>query len=253
MSIPASLSASALRLEAVEELAHALCHVASPVGVLVEPTARPGGSSRASDDARHGRERAHVERRLEPDRVGDHAQHDGCDAAEADREADREARGQADLPRQVLLRQHDRDAEGADGAGADQGERDGSRDAADGDEDEDQRRHHGDAAAQHQPAAVAVGERAEHEGADPAGQEHQCEQPPARGLRVAERDLPERHEHEQAEPRSRPERDDAEQVRHRPGAVDAVGDAPDDLLRDEPAQIRLARDQDERPRRAPGS
>src|SRR5439155_166697 len=81
------------------------------------------------------------------------------------------------------------------------GQRDRARSASDEEEDEHEARADEAADDDHRAPPVAVGERPGGEGADSAGEEHQREQVVAVRLRVPERDLPERYERQQAEPR----------------------------------------------------
>ena len=72
---------------------------------------------------------------------------------------------------------------------------------------------------QHRPQPDPVGERAGRDRAEPADEQHQREQVVAVRLRVAERDLPERDEGDEAEPGDAAEADHAEQEAERAQVV----------------------------------
>ena len=167
------------------------------------------------------------------------------DPAEADREPDREAGRHPDPGRQVLLRHHHRHAEGRDHADADERQRDRAWHAADHHVDDDQRRGRRQARDQHRPPPEPVGQRPGDQRADAAREQHQREQVRAVGLRVAERDLPERHEGDQPEPGDAAEGDHAEQQRERARPVlPARGRAAARLGHEAPQERRHEQQQD---------
>src|SRR5919204_665110 len=98
----------------------------------------------------------------------------------------------------------------------------GTAAAADGHEDEDQRPCSRTARDQHRAAAEAVRERPGREGADPAGKQHQRQEMVAVSLRVAQRDLPERDERDQAKPRDATEGNHAQEEHERADSVRLV-------------------------------
>ena len=122
------------RGQLLEELAGGLA--ASEVGP--PPAAGSDGRTRTrrreqerEDDAERRPERRRKHGGLEVDRVRDGAKRDGRDAAEADREADRESRGHADTAGHVLLAHDEADAERADHGHAREEERDDADRTAD--------------------------------------------------------------------------------------------------------------------------
>ena len=136
----------------------------SPVGGEVtatgsgarRPCGRVAGSSAASASADERRRGRCVHRRLQVDRVGERAEPDRGDPAEADREPDREARTPSRSAAAGTPGHHHRDAEGRDHADADERERDRAGDAADEHVDEDQRRGRG-AGSRSAPAGARAG------------------------------------------------------------------------------------------------
>ena len=202
----------------------------------------------AEDDAEERRESAADERRLQVDRVGDPAECDSGDAAEPHREPDREPGRHADVPRQVHLAQHHRDAERADDADADHHQRDRADKASDEHEDEDHRRQDRLGDEQRPPEPEPVRDRAEQQRPDGAGEQHQREQAIAVGLRVAERHDPERDEREQAEPRDAAQPDHAAEDDHRPRRRPSPRPSELPLLARAPArEVRQHAEHGERP------
>src|SRR5215208_2803563 len=153
------------------------------------------------DGRGHGRQ---PHRRAEVDRVRHRAEDDRADAAETDREADDEAGREPDPPRQVLLPHHLRDSERGDDGRAGEDERRVSRKSAGEHVERDQDRRRDPAREQHRPPPEAVGSGAGEDGSDPAREQHQREQVAPVRLGVAERDLPERDERDEAEPGDAP-------------------------------------------------
>ncbi len=156
------------------------------------------------------RSRADVERRAQVDRVGDGAENHGCDTARA-RSRGRSTSPEAKpmCPRQVLLAHHHRHAERADHGRTDHAQRDERRALR------RRARRQGSRAGRRRLLAISTGRRPKRSAAGPARSvpiaptssmsDSRCA---PYALRVAERDLPERHERDQPEPGDAAERDD---------------------------------------------